>query len=49
MSARFEIQLSIKEIYERLCPKCKKKLREIVKEKLTDKLVQDMLEGGKER
>lgn len=37
------VQLSIKEIYEQLCPKCKVKLRKLLKDKLTDKLVEQVI------
>ena len=33
------INLTLKEIDEVLCPKCKKKLRELIKEKLPDELI----------
>jgi len=46
--AGLKIDLSVKEIYDRLCPKCKKALKELVKEKLTDQMVEQMLLGGKE-
>ena len=41
------IQLTIKEIYERMCPKCKRRLRELIKEKITDDMVNQVL-GEKE-
>jgi len=37
--AQMRIQLSVKEIYERLCPKCKRKVRELIKEKITEDMV----------
>ena len=40
------IQLTIKEIYERMCPKCKKRLRELIKEKITDNMVNQVLAEG---
>ena len=43
--AGLSIQLNVKEIYERLCPKCKKKLKALIKEKITDQLVEGVLEG----
>ena len=33
------VQLNVKEIYEKVCPKCKKVFKELVKEKLTDDMV----------
>ena len=43
--AGLKINLSVKEIYERLCPKCKKRLRELIKEKITDNMVNQILTG----
>jgi uncharacterized protein with PIN domain len=37
------VQLSIKEIYDKLCPKCKEKLRQLVKEKVTDDMVNKII------
>jgi hypothetical protein len=44
--AKTQISLSVKEIYDRLCPKCKKALKDLIKEKLTDQMVEQMLAGG---
>ena len=44
--AGLSINLTVKEIYERLCPKCKKRLRELIKEKITDKMVNQVLAEG---
>ena len=43
--AGLQISLNVKEIYDRLCPKCKKKLKQLIKEKITDQLVEGVLEG----
>jgi len=43
-----QVNLSLKEIYQKLCPKCQKKLRDMVKEKLTDQAVKDALESKEE-
>jgi len=45
--AGLQISLTVKEIYDRLCPKCKKRLRELIKEKITDDMVNQVL-GEKE-
>jgi hypothetical protein len=37
------IQLSVKEIVEVCCPDCKLKVRELVKEKVTDQMVDQVL------
>jgi len=41
-----KVQLSLKEIYDKVCPKCKRKIRELIKEKITDDMVNQVL--GKE-
>jgi hypothetical protein len=43
MEAKTQISLSVKEIYDRLCPKCKKALKDLIKDKLTDQMVEQML------
>jgi len=45
--AGLQVSLTVKEIYERLCPKCKKRLRELIREKITDDMVNQVL-GEKE-
>jgi len=37
------VQLSIKEIYVKLCPKCKRRVRELIKDKLSDQVVDKMV------
>jgi hypothetical protein len=46
LEAKTQISLSVKEIYERLCPKCKKALKELIRDKLTDQMVEQMLAGS---
>ena len=41
--AGMSVQLAIPEIYKELCPKCKKKLRRLIKEKITDQMVSQVL------
>ena len=41
--AGMSVQLAIPEIYEQLCPKCKKKLRRLIKDKITDQMVSKVL------
>lgn len=38
------IDLSIKEIYKLMCPECRQKLKELVKQKMTDRMVESALE-----
>jgi uncharacterized protein with PIN domain len=40
---KVNISLSIKEIDSKLCPECKKALRELIKEKLTDVMVEKVI------
>jgi uncharacterized protein YlaI len=42
--SQVQVQLSLKEIYDILCPQCKKRLKEKVKEKIADNLVTGMLQ-----
>jgi hypothetical protein len=46
LEAKTQISLSVKEIYDRLCPKCKRALKDLIKEKLTDQMVEQMLTKG---
>ena len=46
--AAMSVQLAIPEIYAQLCPKCKEKLRKLIKEKISDEMVNQML-GVKEK
>ena len=46
--AAMQVQLAIPEIYAQLCPKCKKTLRKLIKEKISDEMVNQML-GVKEK
>ena len=41
-----QVNLSMKEIYKELCPKCKKKLEQMVRGKMEDEMVKKMLEEG---
>jgi len=45
VEAGLRVNVSLKEVYERLCPKCKEKVRQLIKEKITDELVSKTLEG----
>lgn len=40
-----QVNLSLKEIYEKLCPECQEKVRNLVKDKLTDQAIEQALEG----
>lgn len=42
-----QVNLSLKEIYSKLCPKCQKKVIELVKDKVAEQAVKDALEGDK--
>ena len=41
--AGMSVQLAIPEIYQALCPKCKKTLRRLIKEKISDEMVSQVL------
>jgi hypothetical protein len=40
-----QVNLSIKEVYKLLCPKCKKELEKLVKDKMASELAKQVLEG----
>jgi hypothetical protein len=42
--AGLQVQLSVKEIYDTLCPKCKAKMRELIKAKITDQMINSITE-----
>jgi len=39
-----QINVSLNEIYKQLCPKCQKKVRDLIKDKLADDVVKRALE-----
>lgn len=41
--AQMRVQLSVKEIYEAVCDGCKVKVRELIKEKITDNMVTQVI------
>ncbi|MCL6579349.1 MAG: hypothetical protein K6T73_08185 [Candidatus Bathyarchaeota archaeon] len=43
VQAGLNVQISVKEIYDRVCPKCKKVIRELIKEKLTDQIIEQVV------
>jgi hypothetical protein len=42
--SQVQVQLTLKEIYDLLCPQCKRKLKEKIKEKIADSLVEGVLQ-----
>ena len=46
--AGISIQLSVKEIYIKMCPECKAKIRELIKEKVADEMLSQVI-GTTER
>ena len=40
-----KVSLSLQEIYSRLCPKCRKVVERMVKEKMTDQAIKEALQG----
>ena len=45
--AGISVQLGVKEIYDVVCTKCKKKIRALIKDRITDQMVSQVI-GGKE-
>ena len=41
--AGIQVQLSVREIHAVLCKRCRKKLRDLVKEKVTDQMVDQII------
>lgn len=41
--AGMQVQLSIKEINEMLCPQCKAVLRELIKSKISDQMIDSVV------
>ena len=41
--AGIQVQLSVKEIYDKVCPKCQKIIKELIKEKVTDQMVEQVI------
>jgi len=40
-----EVKVDLKEIYKMLCPECKRKLINYIKEKMSEELIRKQLEG----
>jgi len=45
MSQQSQISLTVAEINKILCPKCRKHLRSLVRDKITDQMVDKVLEA----
>ena len=41
--AGIQVQLSVKEIYEKICPKCRKALKELIKGKISEQMVSQVI------
>lgn len=46
--AGINVQLSVKEIYDQMCPKCRRKIRALIKEKVTDVMVTQVIGSKKQ-
>jgi len=46
MSRKINVTLTLREVYSVLCPKCKKKLYELVVRKAGEQYAQHALKGG---
>lgn len=42
-----QVNVSLKEIYSKLCPKCQEKVVDLVKDKVAEQAVKEALEGDK--
>lgn len=43
-----KVNVDIKEVYRLLCPECRERLKQLVKDKMTDQMVTGALEGKQE-
>lgn len=43
--AGISVQLSVKEIYDAVCKKCKKKIKDLIKEAISDQMVSQVIGG----
>lgn len=41
--AGINVQLSVKEIYDKMCIECKKKIKDLIREKISDDMVSKVL------
>ena len=44
-----EVKVSLPEIYEILCDKCKKRLKDLIRSKIADQMVEQVIGGEKKR
>lgn len=42
-TAGINVQLSVKEIYDKMCPKCKKRIKELIRDKISDQMVSQVI------
>jgi len=43
---QLSVQLSIQEVYDCTCPKCQKKIKDLVRDKISDQMVDQVIKGG---
>lgn len=43
--AGIQVQLSVREIYKVLCEECREKLRELIKDRISEQMVDQIIEG----
>lgn len=41
--AGINVQLSVKDIYERMCPKCREKIKALIRDKISDQMVNQVI------
>lgn len=40
------VQLSIQEVYDCTCPMCQKRIKDLVRDKISDQMVDQVIKGG---
>jgi len=41
--AGIQVQLNVKEIYELACPECKKKIKKLIKDKISEQMIDQVI------
>ena len=47
--AGIQVQLNVREIYEKCCPKCRKKIRQLIRDKISEDMVSKVIGLPEER
>ena len=43
---QLSVQLGIQEVYDCICPKCQKRIKDLVRDKISDQMVDQVIKGG---